>query len=194
MSRFQVCTVLAHESHVHGKAAAHRFGDALFHTGLRHARLRPVTLDHLAAVLHFNERAPFLVTGAPQCSERGAGLHCPTRRRDDLRDLDVEPIRLRIEHGQGQDGRHGFAKAVGRFEHGAVRAGRQRERLAHDAAGVGRKRLLGDQLTQRPCVDIRKVGIDRAWRHLRRLHPSPAQNTPTKGTWPAADDARGLVV
>src|SRR3954451_21860121 len=98
MARLQISAILANLRDMESEAAAHSFTHGLANGGLRLTHLCPIALDHLVAMLNFDECAPGIVARAPNSQEFLSWFERPIRRGEKMRNLDGQFCRRRIQH------------------------------------------------------------------------------------------------
>src|SRR5208283_2403062 len=139
-------------SYVHEEAAAHRLGHRELDLLLGLPGLGPIALHQLVPLLDFNKRPPGLITRSPPRHELLPWLHLPIRRRQQLRYLNGQVRRLRLQHLQREPAGDFLAEPILRLEHRAVSSRRQLERELPTSIRVGGEAFLRNYLVQGPVV------------------------------------------
>ena len=147
------------EGGANGEPAAHRLGDGNLELSLGAARLGPVRLENLAAMLDFQERAAFVVARAPEHRELAARLDRPRRARDHVRHLDVQVHRRRLQHLKLRLARDGLVELVLGFDHDAEDAGGELRAHVGLALAVGREVGAEGDFAEFPRHRLTGVGL-----------------------------------
>ena len=159
VSRSEIPAILSHHRDTKREAPAHGLGDRLFYLLLGKAVFCPETLQHLSAMLDFDECTGLGVSGAPKRHELGTRLQRPFWRSNNVRHAHSERFIVELQHVELQTRSDRFSESVIGCEHRAIGPGFEREKQRRLPRAVRLEGALHCDFAEFPRIWIRRIRL-----------------------------------